>query len=141
MGIDKFKLEEIVSSPSNLINYLKSKRGYTPNCLLNQQQIDYILFKCKWLSPQTIVIHGSYVHGIRYSNQSPQDIDLIIITIKSVFWEKEYLLKETKKRLDYQDIKFDITLTSLFEFINIMEHNTSLGQSLLQGFSILYPGC
>ncbi|MGD0953280.1 MAG: hypothetical protein ABR985_12960 [Methanotrichaceae archaeon] len=100
-----------------------------------------ILSLSSFLSPQLIIEHGSNVTNIRYSPDGCRDIDIIIASVKKSFWPTDYLYEHVKNnfRKDMPDLKFDLTLVSPRELIFNIHQETSLGESLRQGFTILYP--
>lgn len=102
--------------------------------------IQDIISTSKFLSPQMVLIHGSYVTKVRYSPSGDRDFDMIIVSTKIPFWTKESLYKEIQDRFLQlsKSIKFDISLVTLHGLLAHIHGKTSLGQSILQGFSILY---
>ena len=106
---------------------------------IRQSEINSAL---KFISPQIILIHGSQVSKIRHSSNEVSDLDLIIITWKYSFWPLDYLCNIVRNRLQHitQKIEFDISIESPFGLISHVFQYTSLGKSIFQGFSILYPG-
>jgi hypothetical protein len=128
----------------NLLNILRSQKSFyefnsymLPNGILIKDIISLSAF----LSPQIIIEHGSCVTRVRYSPNDESDIDIIIATFKKSFWPTDYLYKiiKYKFRKYYPDIKFDITLVSPTELNFNIQEETSLGKSLIQGFTILHP--
>lgn len=100
-----------------------------------------ILSSSSFLSPQIIIEHGSNVTKIRYSPNDSSDIDIIIASFKKSFWPTDYLYEivKSKFRKNMPNSKFDISLVSPRELILSIQEETSLGESLIQGFAILYP--
>ena len=103
--------------------------------------INDILSLSSFLSPQIIIEHGSNVTNIRYSPDGDRDIDIIIVFVKKSFWPTDYLYEHVKNnfRKNMPDSRFDLTLVSPRELIFNVQQETSLGESLRQGFTILYP--
>lgn len=103
--------------------------------------INDIILASSFISPQIIIEHGSFVTNIRYSPNGVCDLDIIIVTFKKSFWPTDYLYNVIiNKFKDYIPItKFDITLISPSELVCSILERTSLGESLLQGFTILFP--
>jgi hypothetical protein len=128
----------------NLLSILRSQESfYEFDCHMLPKGIIIkdITTLSTFLSPQIIIEHGSYVTKKRYSPDGRSDIDLIIATLKKSFWPTDYLYDNIKYKFQkyFPDIKFDITLVSPTELIFNIQEDTSLGKSLIQGFTILYP--
>jgi hypothetical protein len=124
----------------NLLFILRSQESfYEFDCSMLPKgvMIKDIILLSAFLSPQIIIEHGSYVTKKRYSPNGRSDIDIIIATLKKSFWPTDYLYNSTKQK--FPDIKFDVTLVSPTELIFNIQKKTSLGKSLIQGFTILYP--
>lgn len=119
----------------------KSFYEFKSYMLPDEISIKNIISLSIFLSPQIIIEHGSQVTNIRYSPSGNSDIDLIIVTFKKSFWPSDYLYENVKYKFQkYMPIvKFDITLVSPIELISNIKDETSLGESLIQGFTILYP--
>ena len=119
----------------------KSFYEFNSNMLPKGVLIKDIFSISAFLSPQIIIEHGSYVTKVRYSPSGNSDLDIIISSFKKSFWPTDYLYETIKyKFLQYRpDIKFDVTLVSPTELIFNIQEETSLGKSLIQGFTILYP--
>jgi len=128
----------------NLLSLLKSQESFYEfdcNMLPKGITIKDIISLSAFLSPQMIIEHGSYVTKKRYSPNGKSDIDIIIATFKKSFWATDYLYDNIKHNFQKHlpDIIFDVTLVSPTELIFNIQEETSLGKSLIQGFTILYP--
>jgi hypothetical protein len=124
-----------------LLRSLKSFKEYESHMLPCGVSINDILSLSSFLSPQIIIEHGSNVTNIRYSPDGDRDIDIIIASFKKSFWPTDYLYEHVKNnfRKNMPDSRFDLTLVSPRELIFNVQQETSLGESLRQGFTILYP--
>ena len=128
----------------DLFGILRSQKSFyefNSNMLPKEVLAKDINLVSAFLSPQIIIEHGSYVTKVRYSPNGNRDIDIIIASFKKSFWPADYLYEKTKYKFlkHWPDIKFDITLVSPTELIFNIHEETSLGKSLIQGFTILYP--
>lgn len=126
----------------DILKSLKSFIDYDETTLPPKLSPQKIVFALRFISPQIILVHGSYVSKVRYSTKENQDFDIIIVSIKIPFWSNEILYKEIRDRLSQLSklIKFDISLVTPRGLFAHIYGKTSLGQSILQGFTILYPG-
>ena len=131
-----------ISDTITILKSLKSFMNYDDTMLPSNLSTQKIVSALKFISPQIIIIHGSYASKIRYSMREYQDFDIIIASIKIPFWTKSVLHKETQDRLSQLSklIKFDVSLVTPHGLLAHIYGKTSLGQSILQGFTILYPG-
>ncbi len=129
---------------NNIINYLKSLKShesFTNSMLPQDTSTNEIVEAIRFLSPELIIIHGSFVSNIRFSENTEKDLDLIVISYKVPFWNKEYLYKKTKEKLlNASKFKFDTSLETPSGLYRHIENNTSLGDSILRGFTIMYNG-
>lgn len=147
INMNKLNLYERMDRPitiSIIVNILKSLKSFykfEDNMLPPEIPIQDIIAASTFISPQIILIHGSYVTKVRYSHDGNQDFDLIVASIKNSFWSKDYLYNEIRSRFQqFSPIKLDISLSSPYGLLAHIYEKTSLGQSLLQGFTILYSG-
>jgi hypothetical protein len=129
----------------NMVNFLKSHQSfikYHNTMLPKELSVQKIVSALSFISPQIIILHGSFVSKVRYSAKEKQDLDIIVVSIKIPFWLKEILYQEIKNKL-FQlstSVKFDVSLVTPRGLFAHITGKTSLGQSILQGFTILYPG-
>lgn len=136
---------DMLVSTSNTVNFLKSLKSFykfEETTLPPEISMQDIVSALRFLSPQIILIHGSYATKVRYSTNAHRDFDMIIVSIKIPFWLKEDLYKDIRDRLSRltKSIKFDISLVTLRGLLAHIHEKTSLGQSILQGFTIMYEG-
>lgn len=143
------QIEEILKNTpvtsSDIVDILKSLKSfvnYDETMLPPNLSTQKIVSALGFISPQIILIHGSYVSKVRYSMKEYQDFDIIVASIKTPFWIKENLYKEIQDRVSQlsTQIKFDVSLVTPCGLLAHIYGKTSLGQSILQGFTILYPG-
>ena len=128
--------DDVVSFLTTLRSYRKFKKGMLPPEISRENVTSALGF----ISPQLILIHGSYVMKTRYSPRDKGDLDLVVISIKTAFWSVVDLRDEIVRKLKQisKSIDFDISLTTLRGLLAHLKERTALGQSLLQGFTILY---
>jgi len=128
------------SKTVDFLTSLKSCLGFKREMLPPTIAPENLISALQFISPQLILIHGSCITKIRYSPEGSKDIDLVVVSIKAAFWPIGDLCKEIRRRLSRisRSIKFDISLTTPSRLIAHINGRTSLGQSLLQGFIILY---
>lgn len=126
----------------SVLKSLKSFYKFENTMLPPEISIQDIISASRFISPQMILIHGSYATKVRYSPNEDQDFDMIIVSIKIPFWSKEDLYKDIRDRFQQlsKSIKFDISLVTLRGLLAHIHEKTSLGQSILQGFTILCGG-
>jgi predicted nucleotidyltransferase len=117
-------------------SYEKFKKEMLPPEISSRSIISALEF----ISPELILVHGSYVTKIRHSIGGEKDIDLVIVSIKIPFWSIDDLHKEITQRLEpiSKSAKFDISLTTPTGLMAHINGKTALGLSLLQGFTVLY---
>jgi len=129
------KLTHIKEILMNHNAYIKLKESIFPQNL----SIDELLSRLNFLKPLIIVLHGSKVSNKRFSTKIQSDFDLIIISKKTPFWSMRVLFKETYEKLSdiMRKIKIDLTIVSFREILIHLKGETSLGLSLMQGFTIL----
>jgi hypothetical protein len=137
-------MNEIITIP-DILTILKSSKSFyifDNNMVPCEISIRDLIDVSRFISPQIILIHGSYVTKVRYSPEGDPDFDLIIASSKISFWSMRHLYKEVLYRFQKLSptIKFDISLASPYDVLNHVYNKTSLGQSITQGFTILYPG-
>lgn len=91
-----------------------------------------------FLSPSTIILHGSLISGIRFSPCGEKDVDLIIVSYKKRFWELRGLYDRLYADFSRQyKTKIDVSIISPGELDSILNRDSSLRQSLMRGFTIL----
>jgi len=138
-----YQINQTMSVPFiiSLLKSLDSFYTFNDDMLPTDIKKEEILNLSSFLSPNLILIHGSFVTKIRYSPNSESDLDLIIASFKKSFWNYNYLNETIRNRFYSLSnaIKFDISLISPYEVYNHIYERTSLGISILQGVSILYP--
>jgi hypothetical protein len=131
-----FQTDGMVSFLMALRSYRKFKKEMLPPEISHENVISALEF----ISPQLILIHGSYVAKTRYSPRDKGDLDLVVISIKTAFWPVVVLRDEIVRKLKRvsKSIEFDISLTTPRGLLAHLKERTALGQSLLQGFTILH---
>jgi len=126
----------------NVLVSFESFYSFDDDMVSSDISIKEVIAISSFISPQIILIHGSYVTKVRYSPEDDPDFDLIIASFKIPFWSKRHLYDEIRDR--FQKVcpttRFDISLTSPYDLLNHVYNKTSLGQSIIQGFTIMYPG-
>jgi len=135
----------LLITTSGLVNFLKSLKSFyefEELMLPSEISIPKLYTTLKFISPQIILAHGSYITKVRYSPEGSPDLDITIVSIKIPFWSKEVLYKEIQDKLSQlsKSIKFDVSLVTPRGLLAHIYGKTSLGQSILQGFTILYFG-
>lgn len=148
INMNKLNLDVQMNMPittSNIVNFLKSLKSFykfEETMLPPEISMQDIVSVSRFISPQIILIHGSYATKVRYSTNGDRDFDMIIVSIKIPFWSKEDLYKEIRDRLSRlsKSIKLDVSLVTSRGLLAHIHEKTSLGQSILQGFSIMYVG-
>ena len=120
---------------------LKNHKSYSKVDKTFMVDMNYRNFKkeINFLFPYLIILHGSTISNLKFSKKVKSDIDLVIISLKVGFFPAVRIYNELNSRIDKGKYKLDLDI-SLETPLGILAHlinETSLGLSLIQGFTIM----
>ncbi len=102
-------------------------------------QVEDICQCLEFLSPRVLILHGSSVSKKRYSPFGESDLDIICVTEKCGFWNMNHLYEKFRENTKCMPIKIDLSILTCSRFLSVLEENNSaLGDSLKNGFTLLW---